>query len=133
MCDVLNEGSGRLRRGIEIVLWTDEDAASNALVAKGVPLLSSDHDFLNGKLRSAWIADPDGNPIPGSTEALKRRWVRAGVTGRPAFYSREIDEMRGVKMKIKSMSLALIFFVSSQKAAQRSGLLEPQSACSDLR
>jgi catechol 2,3-dioxygenase-like lactoylglutathione lyase family enzyme len=55
------EGEGRW---IEIVLWTDDtDAAVNALVAKGAPLLSPAHDFLDGKLRSAWIADPDGNPI----------------------------------------------------------------------
>jgi catechol 2,3-dioxygenase-like lactoylglutathione lyase family enzyme len=51
-------------RGIEIVLWTDDtDAALKALVAKGAPLLSPAHDFLDGELRSAWIADPDGNPI----------------------------------------------------------------------
>jgi hypothetical protein len=35
----------------------------NALTAKGAPLLSAAHDFLDGSLRSAWIADPDGNPI----------------------------------------------------------------------
>jgi catechol 2,3-dioxygenase-like lactoylglutathione lyase family enzyme len=51
-------------RWIEIVLWTDDtDAAVNALTAKGAPLLSPAHDFLDGRLRSAWIADPDGNPI----------------------------------------------------------------------
>ncbi|MGC2660950.1 MAG: VOC family protein [Bryobacteraceae bacterium] len=51
-------------RWIEIVLWTDDtDAALEALVAKGAPLLTPAHDFLNGKLRAAWIADPDGNPI----------------------------------------------------------------------
>jgi predicted enzyme related to lactoylglutathione lyase len=51
-------------RWIEIVLWTDDtDAAVNALTAKGAPLLSQAHDFLDGRLRSAWIADPDGNPI----------------------------------------------------------------------
>ncbi|HXW57570.1 MAG TPA: VOC family protein [Candidatus Cybelea sp.] len=51
-------------RWIEIVLWTDDtDAASNALVRKGAPLLSPAHDFLDGQLRAAWIADPDGNPI----------------------------------------------------------------------
>jgi catechol 2,3-dioxygenase-like lactoylglutathione lyase family enzyme len=51
-------------RWIEIVLWTDDtDAALNALVAKGAPLLSPAHDFLDGKLRAAWIADPDGNPV----------------------------------------------------------------------
>ena len=55
------EGEGR---GIEIVLWTDDtDAAVRALVAKGAPVLSPAHDFLDGKLRSAWVADPDGNPI----------------------------------------------------------------------
>jgi hypothetical protein len=57
-------------RWIEIVLWTDDtDAAVNALVAKAAPLLSPAHDFLDGKLRSAWIADPDGNPI----QLLQRR------------------------------------------------------------
>ncbi|HEX4808888.1 MAG TPA: VOC family protein [Bryobacteraceae bacterium] len=51
-------------RWIEIVLWTDDtDAALNASVAKGAPLLTPAHDFLEGKLRAAWIADPDGNPI----------------------------------------------------------------------
>ena len=51
-------------RWIEIVLWTDDtDAALSALVAKGAPLLSPAHDFLDGALRAAWIADPDGNPI----------------------------------------------------------------------
>ena len=55
------DGEGRW---IEIVVWTDDtDAAVSALVAKGAPLLSPAHDFLDGKLRSAWIADPDGNPI----------------------------------------------------------------------
>jgi catechol 2,3-dioxygenase-like lactoylglutathione lyase family enzyme len=51
-------------RWIEIVLWTDDtDAAVNRLVAEGAPLLSPPHDFLDGELRSAWIADPDGNPV----------------------------------------------------------------------
>jgi catechol 2,3-dioxygenase-like lactoylglutathione lyase family enzyme len=55
------DGEGRW---IEIVVWTDDtDAAVSALVAKGAPLLSPAHDFLGGELRSAWIADPDGNPI----------------------------------------------------------------------
>jgi predicted enzyme related to lactoylglutathione lyase len=70
-------------RGIEIVLWTDDtDAPLNALVAKGAPVLSPAHDFLDGKLRAAWIPDPDGNPIQTcSTGTLRRRRVRAGVTG----------------------------------------------------
>lgn len=51
-------------RWIEIVLWTDDtDAAVSALTARGAPLLSPAHAFLDGRLRSAWIADPDGNPI----------------------------------------------------------------------
>ena len=55
------EGEGRW---IEIVVWTDDtDAAVNTLTAHGAPLLSPTHDFLNGRLRAAWIADPDGNPI----------------------------------------------------------------------
>ena len=49
------EGEGRW---IEIVLWTDDtDAALNALVAKGAPLLSPAHNFLEGKLRAGWIAE----------------------------------------------------------------------------
>jgi catechol 2,3-dioxygenase-like lactoylglutathione lyase family enzyme len=55
------QGDGRW---IEIVVWTDDtDSALSALVARGAPLLSPAHDFLDGKLRAAWIADPDGNPI----------------------------------------------------------------------
>jgi hypothetical protein len=51
-------------RWIEIVLRTDDtDAALNSLVAKVAPLLSPAHDFLDAKLRAAWIADPDGNPV----------------------------------------------------------------------
>ena len=55
------DGDGRW---IEIVLWTDDtDGTVSALTAKGTPLLSPAHDFLDGRIRSAWIADPDGNPI----------------------------------------------------------------------
>ena len=55
------EGEGRW---IEIVLRTDDtDAALKALIAKGAPVLSPAHDFLDGRLRAAWTADPDGNPI----------------------------------------------------------------------
>src|ERR1700739_1265601 len=55
------EGEGRC---IEIVLGTDDtDAAVNALVANGAPLLSPAHDFLDGRLCAAWVADPDGNPV----------------------------------------------------------------------
>jgi catechol 2,3-dioxygenase-like lactoylglutathione lyase family enzyme len=55
------DGEGRW---IEIVLWTDDvDGAVSTLVAEGAPLLSPAHDFLGGRLRAAWVADPDGNPI----------------------------------------------------------------------
>jgi catechol 2,3-dioxygenase-like lactoylglutathione lyase family enzyme len=50
-------------RPVEIVLWTDDtDGAYAGLTAGGSPSLSPPHDFL-GSLRSAWVADPDGNPI----------------------------------------------------------------------
>ena len=55
------QGDGRW---IEIVLWTDDvDEAVGKLVSEGAPLVSAAHDFLEGKLRVAWVADPDGNPI----------------------------------------------------------------------
>lgn len=51
-------------RWIEIVLWTDDtDAALRDLAEKGAKVLSQAHTFLDGKLRAAWIADPDGNPV----------------------------------------------------------------------
>jgi predicted enzyme related to lactoylglutathione lyase len=51
-------------RWIELVLWTDDvDAALDRLTEGGAPVLSPAHDFLDGRLRVAWIADPDGNPI----------------------------------------------------------------------
>jgi catechol 2,3-dioxygenase-like lactoylglutathione lyase family enzyme len=47
----------------EIVLWTDEvDRVYEDLVSQGVPSLREPHDFL-GRLRAAWVADPDGNPV----------------------------------------------------------------------
>jgi predicted enzyme related to lactoylglutathione lyase len=44
-------------------LTDDVDAAVSVLVAKGAPLLTPPHDFLDGQLRAAWISDPDGNPM----------------------------------------------------------------------
>ena len=58
----LTTGGGNPRA--EVCLWTDDvDAAHATLVAQGVPSLSEPHDFLNGHLRAAWLADPDGNPV----------------------------------------------------------------------
>ena len=57
----LSPGKGR---SIEIVLWTeDTDAAVERLTAAGAPVLSAPHDWLDGRLRIAWVADPDGNPV----------------------------------------------------------------------
>ncbi len=48
---------------VELVLTsTDTDADVARLTAAGAPALSAPHDWL-GRLRVAWIADPDGNPI----------------------------------------------------------------------
>lgn len=46
-----------------VILWTDDtDAAYEKLVADGCPPLAAPHPWL-GRLRIAWVADPDGNPI----------------------------------------------------------------------
>lgn len=51
-------------RPVEIVLWTDDTDRDYArLSADGAQQLSPPHDFLEGALRAAWVADPDGNPI----------------------------------------------------------------------
>lgn len=48
----------------EVALWTDDvDRVYAELMAKGVPSISPPHDFLAGRLRAAWVADPDGNPV----------------------------------------------------------------------
>jgi predicted lactoylglutathione lyase len=50
--------------GCEIVLWTDHvNEAIQYLVENGAKMLSEPHDFLDGKLRSGWVLDPDDNPI----------------------------------------------------------------------
>jgi catechol 2,3-dioxygenase-like lactoylglutathione lyase family enzyme len=49
---------------IEICLWTDDvDAGHARLLALGATSMSEPHDWLGGRLRVAWVADPDGNPI----------------------------------------------------------------------
>jgi catechol 2,3-dioxygenase-like lactoylglutathione lyase family enzyme len=51
-------------RGIEIALWTDDvEAAFARLTAAGARVLSEPHEWLDGTLRVAWVADPDDNPI----------------------------------------------------------------------
>jgi catechol 2,3-dioxygenase-like lactoylglutathione lyase family enzyme len=46
-----------------VILWTDDvDAAYEELTARGAPALAPPDEWL-GRLRIAWIADPDGHPI----------------------------------------------------------------------
>jgi catechol 2,3-dioxygenase-like lactoylglutathione lyase family enzyme len=49
----------------EIAIWTDDvDIAIADLRRHGVRVLSEPHDFLvDPPLRSAWVEDPEGNPI----------------------------------------------------------------------
>ena len=50
-------------RPVYILLWTrNTDAAYTRLTAEGASSLRPPHDFLSN-LRTAWVADPDGNPI----------------------------------------------------------------------
>ena len=57
----VDAGSGPSRA--EIALWTDDvDRDYSNLVAHGVTSITPPHDFI-GRLRAAWLADPDGTPI----------------------------------------------------------------------
>lgn len=48
----------------EVCLWTDDiDRTYTNLLTRGARPVSPPHDFLNGRLRAAWVADPDDNPI----------------------------------------------------------------------
>ncbi|HET7037662.1 MAG TPA: VOC family protein [Thermomicrobiaceae bacterium] len=48
----------------EVVVWTDDvDTAYARLLTHGAPSLSPPHDFLEGRLRAAWVADPEGGPV----------------------------------------------------------------------
>jgi catechol 2,3-dioxygenase-like lactoylglutathione lyase family enzyme len=47
----------------EIAVWTDDvDSAYERLLASGAPSISEPHNFI-GRLRAAWVADPDGGPV----------------------------------------------------------------------
>lgn len=57
-------------RGMEVAVWTDDaDAAFARLTEAGGRPLSDPHDWLDGTLRVAWVADLDGNPV----ELVERR------------------------------------------------------------
>jgi catechol 2,3-dioxygenase-like lactoylglutathione lyase family enzyme len=57
-------------RGMELVFWTDDaNVLFERLVSEGAPVIARPHDWLDD-LRTAWIADPDGNPI----QLVSRRW-----------------------------------------------------------
>lgn len=48
---------------VAIILWSDDtDGDYRRLTAEGAPSLSPPHTFLD-RLRAAYVADPDGNPI----------------------------------------------------------------------
>jgi hypothetical protein len=48
---------------VELVVWTENvDEAYALRLDKVVPGISAPHDFLSS-LRSAWVMDPDGNPV----------------------------------------------------------------------
>jgi glyoxylase I family protein len=48
---------------VAVILWTDDvDRAYEILVSDGCPSLAAPHLWLD-RLRIAWLADPDGNPI----------------------------------------------------------------------
>lgn len=62
----------------ELVLWTaDVDEAFAGLAEQGATVLSPPHDFLDGALRSAWVADPEGNPV----QLVMRHKTSAGTEG----------------------------------------------------
>ncbi len=48
----------------EVCIWTEDvDQTYAKLLEHGAESLSAPHDFLNGRLRAAWVADPAGNPV----------------------------------------------------------------------
>lgn len=48
----------------EVALWTDDiDATYAHLLANGAGPVSPPHEFLDGRLRAAWLTDPEGNHI----------------------------------------------------------------------
>ena len=50
-------------RPVSILLWSDDvDADYARFIHDGAPSLRPPHDF-GPTLRTAWVADPDGNPI----------------------------------------------------------------------
>ncbi len=56
-------GGGGPPRG-EVVVWVaDADAAYAWMLSNGATSLSPPHNFAGGALRSAWVGDPDGNPV----------------------------------------------------------------------
>jgi glyoxylase I family protein len=57
--DVSTDGNA-----MEIVVWTeDADEAHRMLLSLGADSMSEPHDWLDRRLRIAWVADPDGNPV----------------------------------------------------------------------
>ncbi len=56
----------------ELVFWNDDtDGLFATLIGAGASVISEPHDWL-GRLRVAWIGDPDGNPIQLVQEQTSR-------------------------------------------------------------
>ena len=56
----------------EVVVWTDDvDAAFDRLIARGARVISPPHNFdvdTVGRLRVAWLTDPDGGAVQLASE-----------------------------------------------------------------
>ncbi|MFC3503329.1 VOC family protein [Micromonospora krabiensis] len=55
---------------MELVFWCEDVDSAYALALRaGAAVLREPHDFQDGRLRVAWVADPVGNPL----ELVQRR------------------------------------------------------------
>ena len=62
---VFSEGNA-----LGVCLWCDDtDVAFARLLEAGASPMAEPHDWLDGRLRVAWVADPEGNPV----EIVQRR------------------------------------------------------------
>jgi catechol 2,3-dioxygenase-like lactoylglutathione lyase family enzyme len=77
----MHTGQGPPR--VEVVLFTDDpDGAHGWATSKGTPSLVAPHDF-GGYVRSARVADPDGNPVVFTTKLPLK--TTTNPTIRPTF------------------------------------------------
>ena len=77
----------------EIALFTDDvDGAHGWATSQGAPSLTPPHDF-GGYVRSAIVADPDGNPVVFTSRLPVRS--PADATGRPSFTNHLVNLYAG--------------------------------------